>query len=116
MRAFLEGRRARKLAHDLASLGAAARRPYSGRLIGVIGLCVWFLSLRFERQEYASDTFFADQHKAREAMSRAERAGRHLERSGTQRYVDFFKSIGIGLTVIGFGGGSLLWAVGAFAT
>ena len=49
-------------------------------------------------------------------MSRAERAARHLERSATQRYVDFFKSIGIGLTVIGFGGGSLLWAVGAFST
>lgn len=84
-------------------------------IIGVVGLLVWFLSLRFERQEDASDTFFADQHKAREAMSRGERAARQTERTATQRYVDFFKSIGIGLTVIGFGGGSLLWAVGAFS-
>jgi hypothetical protein len=84
-------------------------------IIGVVGLFVWFLSLRFERQEDASDRFFADQHKARQAMSRAERAARRLERSATQRYVDFFKSIGIGLTVIGFGGGFLLWAVGAFS-
>jgi len=43
-------------------------------------------------------------------------ARRAISRSATQRYVDFFKSIGIGLTVIGFGGGSLLWAVGAFST
>ena len=57
----------------------------------------------------AHDGRFAAQYKARDEMTPSERAARRHEQSLAHQSVRFFKSIGIGLTVVGFGFGGLLY-------
>ena len=80
---------------------------YTALIIGVIGLLMWATCSRLELGSDAGDVFFASQHKARDEMTRSERASRGHERSSAQQAVRFFKSVGIGLTMIGFGGALL---------
>jgi preprotein translocase subunit Sss1 len=77
---------------------------YTALIIGVIGLLIWATCSRLEGASLTSDVFFSAEHKAREAMVRAERVSRQHEKSQGTQAVRFFKSLGVGLTVIGFGG------------
>lgn len=71
--------------------------------IGLIGLLFWFICTRSELEANWS---------ARQDMTRAERAGRRHEQSVANQSIRFFKNVGVGLTVIGFGG--FLYGLGAF--
>lgn len=86
---------------------------YTALIIGVIGLLIWYICTRLEPESDASDIFFASQHKAREEMTRSERASYRHQRSLAHQSVRFFKSVGIGLTVIGFGGVAVIYSLGA---
>jgi len=77
---------------------------YTALIVGIVGLLIWVICSRLELESAASDVFFASEHKAREEMTRAERASHRHEQSLAHQAVGFFKSVGIGLTAIGFGG------------
>ena len=77
---------------------------YAALIIGIVGLLIWAVCSRLELGSQASDVFFAAEHKAREEMTRSERASQRQERSSAHQAVGFFKSVGLGLIVIGFGG------------
>ncbi len=83
--------------------------------IGLIGLLFWFICTRIELQSDGDVSLFAVETKARQDMSRAERASRRHERSLAVQSARFFRNVGIGLTLIGFGG-FLYFHLGAFAT
>ena len=83
---------------------------YTALIVGVIGLLIWATCSRLEGASLANDVFFSAEHKAREEMTRAERASRRQEKSLADQAVRFFKSIGLGLSVIGFGG-ALVYAL-----
>ncbi len=87
---------------------------YTALIIGIVGLLIWYICTRLELGWDASDIFFAAEHKAREEMSRAERAGHRQERSLARRAVGFFRSVGVGLSVIGFGGAAVYYVLSAF--
>jgi hypothetical protein len=89
---------------------------YTALIIGLVGLLTWYICTRLELQSASSDVFFSAQHRAREEMTRTERAAHRHERSLAHQYVRFFKSTGIGLTVIGFGGAAAIYGLDAFAT
>src|ERR671910_2855148 len=82
---------------------------YTALIIGVIGLLIWAMCSRLETESQASDVFFAAEHKARAEMTRAERASQRHERSLAQQAIGLFKSVGIGLSAIGFGGALVYW-------
>jgi hypothetical protein len=84
---------------------------YTALIIGVVGLLLWGLCARIELEADAQDILFAAQHKAREQMTASERASRRHERSSAHRSVRFFKDLGIGLTVIGFGGAICIYGL-----
>ncbi len=88
---------------------------YTALIIGVIGLVIWYICTRLELDSDASDVFFAAQHKAQEKMMRSERASHQHQQSLAHQSVRFFKTVGIGLTVIGFGGVAVIYGLGAFA-
>lgn len=88
---------------------------YTALFIGIVGLLVWYICTRIEAESDASGHFFAAQHKAREEMTRSERASHRHQRSLAHQSLGFFKSVGIGLTVIGFGGAAVIYGLGAFA-
>jgi hypothetical protein len=49
-------------------------------------------------------------------MTRSEHASRRHEQSLAQQFVGFFKSVGIGLAVMGFGGAAVVYGLGEFTT
>jgi len=72
--------------------------------VGFYGLLLWFICTQVELEADGSAGLFAAQAQVRQTMSRAERASQRHQQSlgiGTTR---FFRYLGIGLTVIGFGG------------
>lgn len=83
---------------------------YTALIVGIVGLSIWYICTRLERGSDAGEVFFADEHKAQQAMTRSERAARRHEQSSARQYVRWFKSVGIGLTAIGFGG-ALLYVI-----
>jgi hypothetical protein len=83
--------------------------------IGIVGLLIWAICMRLELQSDANDSLFAAQYRVREEMPRSERASRRHEQSLADQSVRFFRSIGIGLAVIGFGFCGVLYVLGAFA-
>jgi hypothetical protein len=85
---------------------------YTALIIGIVGLLIWYSCTRVEADTDASGHFFAAQHKAREEMTRSERASDRHQRSSAHQSVGFFKSVGIGLTVIGFGGVAVIYGLG----
>jgi hypothetical protein len=72
--------------------------------IGFIGLLFWFICTRIELESDGGASLFEQQFRAKQEMSRAERAARHHEQSLAAQSSRFFKNVGIGLTVIGFSG------------
>jgi hypothetical protein len=88
---------------------------YTAVIIGVVGLLIWYICTRVEAESDANGDFFAAQHKAKEEMTRSERASHRHQRSRAQQAVGFFKSVGIGLTVIGFGGAAVIYGLAEFA-
>lgn len=88
---------------------------YTALVIGLAGLSIWGICSQLELQsDRTNDVFFASRHKAPEEMTRAVRPSRDHEYSLAQRSIRFFKSIGVGLAVIGLGGALVLVQV-AFA-
>jgi hypothetical protein len=78
--------------------------------IGVIGLVFWFVCTRIELEKDApvggafDTSLMASQVKAQSERSRAERAAAREANSLAVQSARFFKHIGIGLVLIGFGG------------
>ena len=72
--------------------------------VGFFGLLIWFICAQMELESNGSGSLFAAQAEARQAQSHAERASRRLEQSLASRSTRFFRNVGIGLTVFGFGG------------
>jgi hypothetical protein len=68
---------------------------HTALIIGVVGLLIWVICSRLERQADASDVFFAAEHKAREEKTRFERASLQREKSSAHQAVRFFRSVGI---------------------
>ena len=89
----------------VASVGFAA--------IGVIGLLLWFISVRIDLEKDAAvgsgwtPHLIVSQHEARERMSDEERASWRHEQSLALESVRFFKHLGMALTLIGAIG--LIW-------
>ena len=95
----------------LASVLAALFVAHLGFFgIGFIGLLLWSICARIELEKEGavghafSTGLFAQQIKARMEMSPEERAALRHEQSLAVQSARFFKHLGAGLTVIGFGG------------
>ena len=86
---------------------------YSSLVVGVAGLVIWAVCARLEAGSDAQDVFFAEQHRTMEKMTRAERAAHRHERSSADRAAHLFKTVGIGLAAIGFGGAAFNFLLGA---
>jgi hypothetical protein len=77
--------------------------------VGIIGVLTWFICVRLELEKDAAvgnvmtTGLYAQQMRAREAMTRAEKAADREEQTALLQSVRFFKRLGIGLTVIGLG-------------
>jgi hypothetical protein len=72
--------------------------------VGFFGLLILFICTQVELDSEAGARLFAARGQARQNMSRAEPAARGHAQSPGIKTTRFFKSIGIGLTLIGFGG------------
>jgi hypothetical protein len=70
--------------------------------VGFLGLLLLFICTQVELESDASSRLFAPQAQARQNMPRAERASHGQPPAG--KTTRLFRSIGIGLTLIGFGG------------
>ena len=83
--------------------------------VGFFGLLILFICTQVELESDAGARLFAPQAQARQNMSRAERASERHEQSPASKTTRFFRSVGIGLTLIGFGG-FLYFQLGLFDT
>ena len=78
--------------------------------IGVIGILLWFICTQVELEEEgpigtgSTASLLAPQIRARNEMSREQRAAARHEQSLTVKSTRFFKHLGMGLALIGFGG------------
>jgi hypothetical protein len=78
--------------------------------LGVIGILLWFICTQVELEEEgpvatgATASLLAPQIRARNEMSREQRAAQRHEQSLTGKSTRFFKHLGMGLALIGFGG------------
>ena len=72
--------------------------------VGFLGLLLWFICTHSELESDGGAGLFAAQARAKQTMSRAERASQRHEQSLGVRTTRFFRNVAIGLTVIGFGG------------
>lgn len=72
--------------------------------VGFLGLLLWFICTQIELESDGSAGLFAAQARAKQDMSRAERASRRHEQSLGVSATRFFRNVGIGLTLVGFGG------------
>jgi hypothetical protein len=83
--------------------------------VGFFGLLILFICTQVELESDASARLFAPQAQARQNMLRAERAPQRHEQSPPGKTTRFFRNVGIGLTLIGFGG-FLYFQLGLFDT
>jgi uncharacterized membrane protein YesL len=83
--------------------------------IGFFGLLILFICTQVELESDAGARLFAPQAQARQNVSRPERASQRHEKSSATKTTRFFRYIGIGLTLIGFGG-FLYFQLGLFDT
>ncbi len=83
--------------------------------VGFFGLLIWFICMQVELQSEGGASLFAVRAQARQDMSHAERASRRHEQSLGFKTTRFFRNVGIGLTLIGFGG-FLYFQLGLFAS
>jgi hypothetical protein len=88
---------------------------------GIIGVATWFICVRIELEKDGavgsvfSPGFYSEQIRAREGMSRSDRAAHRHEASALVYSLRFFKQLGIGLTAIGFGVFALTMARGTMS-
>jgi hypothetical protein len=77
--------------------------------LGVLGLLIGFVAQRIEVEKdgatsnYMTTSLYAEQFKAREAMSRSERAGHQAELRRLLGYLHVAKIVSAGLVILGFG-------------
>jgi hypothetical protein len=83
--------------------------------VGFFGLLILFICTQVELESDAGARLFAPQAQARRNMPRAERASQRHEPSPTSKTTRFVRSVGIGLTLVGFGG-FLYFQLGLFDT
>ena len=72
--------------------------------VGFFGLLILFICTQVELESDAGARLFAAQTQAMQNMPRAERASRRHEPSPAGKTTRFFRNVGVGLTLIGFGG------------
>jgi hypothetical protein len=68
--------------------------------VGFFGLLILFICTQVELESEAGARLFASRHN----ISRAENASQRQERLPAIKTTRFFRNVGIGLTLIGFGG------------
>jgi len=83
--------------------------------VGFFGLLILFICTQVELESDAGASLFAARAQARQNMWRAERASQRHEQSLGIKTTRFFRNVGIGLTLIGFGG-FLYFQLGLFDT
>ena len=100
----------------LASLFAFAIVTLFGFFgVGFFGLLILFICTQVELNSDAGARLFGAQAQARQNVRRAERADRRHEPPPGSKTTRFFRNVGIGLTLIGFGG-FLYFQLGLFDT
>ena len=78
--------------------------------IGVIGILLWFICTQVELEEEgpiatgSTAGLLAPQIRARNEMSSEQRAAVRHEQSLSTKSTRFFKHLGMGLSLVGFGG------------
>jgi len=78
--------------------------------IALIGVAIWFICVRVESEKEGAvgheltPTLFAEQIKARQQMSRSERAALVAEQTAVTLWARFIRQFGIALAGIGLGG------------
>jgi hypothetical protein len=72
--------------------------------VGFFGLLILFICTQVELESEAGARLFAGQTQARQTLSRAERASHRQAPSPATNATRYFRFLGIGLTLIGFGG------------
>src|SRR5512141_695827 len=72
--------------------------------VAFFGLLLWFICTQVELESDGGAGLFAAQARAKQQLSRAERASQRHEQSLGVKTTRFFRNVGIGLTLIGFGG------------
>jgi hypothetical protein len=72
--------------------------------VGFFGLLILFICTQVELESEAGARLFAARAQARHKISRAQHASQHQERVPAIKTTRFFRNVGIGLTLIGFGG------------
>jgi hypothetical protein len=90
------------------ALWLVARLGFLG--LGLIGVAVWFICTRLELEKEGAvgheltPDLFAMQARARQGMSRSERASLRAEETLVSQGARLARFVGIGLTLIGLGG------------
>ena len=83
--------------------------------VGFFGLLVLFICTQVELNSDAGARLFGAHSQARQSMGRAERVPRRHAQSPGSKTTRFFRYVGVGLTLIGFGG-FLYFQLGLFDT
>lgn len=89
------------------ALGAFLLAGYLG--LGVLGLIIGVMAQRIELEKdgavsnHMTTSLYADQFKAQQNMSRAERAERHAENRALLERLNVAKVVSAGLIILGFG-------------
>jgi hypothetical protein len=89
------------------ALGAFLLAGFLG--LGVVGLIIGVMAQRIELEKdgavsnVMTTSLYADQMKARDNMTRAERAERHAESAALLKWLFVAKVVSAGLIILGFG-------------
>jgi len=83
--------------------------------VGFFGLLILFICTQVELNSDAGARLFGARAQARQNIGRAERGDRRHEPPPGSKTTRFFRIVGIGLTLIGFGG-FLYFQLGLFDT
>lgn len=95
------------IAAGLLGMALVARVGFIG--VGIIGALIWFVCVRIELNSESpidvvrSPDLYARLVRERQSRSPSEKAAIRLEKSVLTRSLPFFRYLGMGLTVIGFG-------------
>lgn len=71
--------------------------------IGVLGLVIGFIAVRMDLESDGPSAGLHEQFKARQQMSRADRAGLHAERQARLKPLFATQVVAAGLVIFGFG-------------
>ncbi len=95
------------IAAGLLGMALVARVGFIG--VGIVGALIWFVCVRIELNSDSpidvvrSPDLFARLVRERQSRPSAEKAAMRLKKSMLARSLPFFRYLGIGLAVIGFG-------------